>query len=114
MDILDWLRAVVALAVTLGLIGLAAVTLRRLGMLEGGFPGMPQQRRLRVVERLMLDPRRSVVIVRVDAEEHVLLLSPFGERKLARQAAPPDPPPPETSTVAPAEIPAVITEGGDQ
>jgi flagellar protein FliO/FliZ len=92
MDVLDWLRALVALAVTLALIGLAALTLRRLGMLEGGLPGLPAQRRMKVVERLMLDPRRSVVIVRVDAEEHVLLLSPFGERKLARQPAPPDPP----------------------
>lgn len=91
MDILDWLRAVVALAVTLGLIALAALTLRRLGMLQGGLPGMTTQRRMKVVERLMLDPRRTVVIVRVDAEEHVLLLSPFGERKLRRIKNPPPP-----------------------
>jgi flagellar protein FliO/FliZ len=92
MDILDWVRAVVALIATLGLIGLAALAARRLGMLQGVGPG--QVRRMRVMERLMLDPRRSVVIVRIDSEEHVLLLSPFGERKLARRPAVPDPVPP--------------------
>ncbi len=89
MDILDWVRAVVALAATLALIGLAALAARRLGMLESA--GVGQVRRMRVVERLMLDPRRSVVIVRIDSEDHVLLLSPFGERKLGRTVAPPDP-----------------------
>ena len=98
MDILDWVRAVFALVATLGLIGLAAVGARRFGMINGVMPG--QVRRMRVMERLMLDPRRSVVIVRVDSEEHVLLLSPFGERKLARMPAAPEPvpPPPESST----------------
>ncbi|KAF0185723.1 MAG: flagellar biosynthetic protein FliO [Hyphomonadaceae bacterium] len=91
MDILDWVRAFVALAATLALIGLAALAARRLGMLQG--VGVNQVRRMRVMERLMLDPRRSVVIVRVDSEEHVLLLSPFGERKLARMPALPDPVP---------------------
>jgi len=89
MDILDWVRALVALAATLALIGLAALGARRLGMLQG--VGVGQVRRMRVMERLMLDPRRSVVIVRVDSEEHVLLLSPFGERKLGRMPAPCDP-----------------------
>jgi flagellar protein FliO/FliZ len=96
MDILDWLRAVFALVVTLALIGLAAIAARRFGMLQGALPGQP--RRMRVSERLMLDPRRSVVIVRVDSEEFVLLLSPFGERKLARRPAAPEPvSPPEES-----------------
>lgn len=92
MDILDWVRALVALAATLALIGLAALGARRLGMLQG--VGTGQVRRMRVMERLMLDPRRSVVIVRVDSEEHVLLLSPFGERKLGRMPAQPEPVPP--------------------
>ena len=92
MDVLDWLRAVVALAVTLSLIGIAALVLRRLGMLQGALPGQAP-RRMRVMERLSLDPRRSVVIVRVDSEDHVLLLSPFGEKKLARIASPPPLPP---------------------
>lgn len=98
MDILDWVRALVALIATLGLIGLAAIAARRLGMLQGIGPG--QARRMRVTERLMLDPRRSVVIVRIDSEDHVLLLSPFGERKLARLPAAPDPVPPDAESTA--------------
>ena len=97
MDVLDWLRAIVALVVTLALIGLAGLAARRFGMLQGGLPGQ-SPRRMRVVERLMLDPRRSVVIVRVDSEEHVMLLSPFGEKKLGRQPAPPDPSKPTVET----------------
>ena len=89
MDVLDWVRALVALVTTLALIGLAALVARRLGMLQGGLTG--QARRMRVSERLVLDPRRSVVIVRVDGEEHVILLSPFGEKKLARLTCPPPP-----------------------
>lgn len=99
MDVLDWVRALVALVATLALIGLAALAARRLGMLQGGLTG--QGRRMRVVERLMLDPRRSVVIVRIDSEEHVMLLSPFGEKKLGRQPAPPDPTPAPVAEVRP-------------
>lgn len=87
MDILDWLRALVALITTLALIAGAALLARRLGMLQGVVAG--QVRRIRVSERLALDPRRSVVIVRVDDEEHVILLSPFGELKLGAVANPP-------------------------
>lgn len=93
MDILDWLRALAALAATLGLIALAALVARRLNMLQGTLPG-GGPRRMRISERLMLDPRRSVVIVRVDGEEHVLLLSPFGEQKLATKTALEPPPAP--------------------
>lgn len=87
MDILDWVRALVALVTTLALIAGAALLARRLGMLQGVVAG--QVRRMRVSERLMLDPRRSVVIVRVDDEEHVLLLSPFGDSKIAVVTNPP-------------------------
>lgn len=86
MDILDWLRALFALVATLGLIALAAFLARRFGMIRQAVGG--QARRMKVSERLMLDPRRAVVIVRVDSEEHVLLLSPFGEKKLGRIANP--------------------------
>lgn len=82
MDVLDWGRAVFALAATLALIGLLALAARRLGMVQPGPP--PAGRRLRVVERLMLDPRRQLALVAVDGEEHLILLSPFGDRPIAR------------------------------
>ena len=74
MDLLSLMRAVLGLGVTLGLVGLAAYAARRWGP-----PGLlqaktPDQRRLQVIETLALDPQRRLVLVRVDAEERLLLL----------------------------------------
>ena len=92
MDILDWARAVAALAATLALIGGAAFAARRLGMVRNALPGAP--RRMRVQERLMLDTRRTLVIVAIDGQERALLLSPFGDVDLAITAPAPSAPPP--------------------
>ena len=49
----------------------------------------------------MLDPRRQLALVAVDGEEHLILLSPFGDRPIARAAgratAPAGEPPPEAA-----------------
>ncbi len=73
-------RAVFALLVTLGLIGLAAVALRRFGpdALARFQPGR-RERRLVLVESLMLDPSRRLVLVSLDGEEKLVLL---GEGRL--------------------------------
>jgi flagellar protein FliO/FliZ len=86
MDWLDWVRALAALAATLGMIALGAFAARRLGMLQARVGG--GKKRMSVRESLYLDPRRRVVIVQVDQDEHVLLLSPFGDRPIATRAAP--------------------------
>ncbi len=80
MNILEFIRAIAALAVTLGLIGLAAYALRRFG--PDALTRMVharQVRRLRVVESLVLDPTRRLVIFSLDGEERLMLL---GEGKL--------------------------------
>jgi flagellar protein FliO/FliZ len=80
MPILDFIRAVAALAVTLGLIGLAAYALRRFGPdAVGRMITARQVRRMRVVESLALDPTRRLVIFSLDGEERLMLL---GEGKL--------------------------------
>lgn len=76
MDLFDWARAVFALLATLALIGAVAYGARRLGMLR---PGAQGPRRLQVLESLMLDPRRRLVIVRCDGRDRVLLLSATGD-----------------------------------
>lgn len=81
VDWFVWLKALFALVATLALILGAAYAARRLGMLR---PGAQTQRRLQVSESLMLDPRRRLVIVRCDAREHVLLLSPGGDVVVAQ------------------------------
>ncbi|OXE35631.1 MAG: hypothetical protein CGW95_12765 [Phenylobacterium zucineum] len=86
MNLADTVRAIFALALTLGLIGLAAVALRRYGpdaiaqMLPKG-----RTRRLLVVETLILDPARRLVLVSCDGEEQLLLL---GEGQSLKGAAP--------------------------
>lgn len=91
MDIVDVVRAVAALALTLGLIGLAGWVARRYGpaSLLKLSPGA-RERRMRVVESLLLDPQRRLVLVSLDGAEHLLLL---GEGRLLRSdiATPPSP-----------------------
>ncbi len=75
MDFAELFRAVAALAVTLGLVGLAAWAMRRYGpstLLR--MQTQPKDRRLSIVETLMLDPQRRLVLVRWDGEERLILL----------------------------------------
>jgi flagellar protein FliO/FliZ len=75
MDFADFARAVFALAVTLGLVGMAAVALRRFGPdALARFTSAKKERRLAVVETLILDPARRLVVVSFDGEERLLLL----------------------------------------
>lgn len=96
------LQAVFGLAITLGLIGLAAYAARRWGP-AGMFQVKPvSERRLAIVESLALDPSRRLVLVRFDQEERLLLL---GEgRMLEQRRAPPPSPsaPPEPPVRRPA------------
>lgn len=89
MDFLDLARAVFGLAITLGIIGLAAYAARRYApQLMARLQAQRGERRLAVVETLVLDPARRLVLVRIDAEERLILLGegreliePRGERQ---------------------------------
>ena len=75
MNFLDLLRALFALAFTLGIIGLAAGAARRYApQLMARLSAERGERRMTVVETLMLDPARRLVLVRIDSEERLLLL----------------------------------------
>jgi flagellar protein FliO/FliZ len=75
MNFLDLFRAVFGLAITLGLIGLAAWATRRYApQVLAKFQAERGARRLQVIETLVLDPARRLVLVRVDAEERLILL----------------------------------------
>jgi flagellar protein FliO/FliZ len=83
----DFLRALFALVLTLGLIGLGAEALRRFGPLAlARFASPKTERRLAVVESLVLDPARRLVIVACDGKERLLLL---GEGQLVTPLDPP-------------------------
>ena len=75
MDIFQLIRAVAALAITLGLIGLAGVALRKFGPdALSRLTALRKDRRMQVVETLVLDPARRLVLVRIDNEERLLIL----------------------------------------
>ena len=75
MNFLDLFRAVFGLAITLGLIGLAAWAARRYApKLLARFQAERGARRLQVIETLVLDPSRRLVLIRVDDEERLILL----------------------------------------
>ena len=75
MNFLDLARAVFGLAFTLGIIGLCAWAARRYApQLMARMGAERGERRLQVVETLVLDPARRLVLVRVDDEERLILL----------------------------------------
>ncbi|MBV9509327.1 MAG: flagellar biosynthetic protein FliO [Caulobacteraceae bacterium] len=95
----DIVRMFFGLAVTLGLMGLVVVGLRRFGPETiRRLQGTKAERRLAVLETLVLDPARRLVLVRIDAEERLILL---GEGRLL-SAAPLSP----TASACPTEEPA--------
>lgn len=75
MDIFLLIRAVAALAITLGLIGLAGVALRKWGPdALARVTTLRKDRRMQVVETLVLDPTRRLVLFTLDGEERLLML----------------------------------------
>ncbi len=75
MDLLGLLRATFALAIVLGLILGLAYGLRRYAPgLMAKLQAPRGKRRLTVVETLVLDPARRLVLVKLDDEERLILL----------------------------------------
>jgi len=74
-DFVELIRAVAALAVTLGLVGLAGVALRKFGPdALSRITALRKDRRMQVVETLVLDPTRRLVLFTLDGEERLLML----------------------------------------
>jgi flagellar protein FliO/FliZ len=87
MPIADVFRMIAGLAVTLGLIGLCVVALRKFGPETlKRLQGARADRRLAVVETLILDPSRRLVLVRFDDDERLILLG--DGRLISSQPAP--------------------------
>jgi len=85
MDVIDLARYVGALLLVLALVGFAALAARRYGL-----PGVVQgnaQRRLALVESLMVGPRHKLVLLRRDATEHLVLIGPDGASVVERGLA---------------------------
>jgi len=80
VTLLPLLRMFGALVLVLGGLAGALWAVRRFDLRLPGRIGNAArpERRLALVERLAVDPRRSLVLVRRDGREHLLLIAPEG------------------------------------
>ncbi|MHA6287038.1 flagellar biosynthetic protein FliO [Maricaulis sp. CAU 1757] len=88
-DIVNWthyLFALCILLVLLGALGLFSLAVRKgwiLRQMTGLQPAQGPRRRLAVRETLVLDPRRRLVVLEADGQEHVILLGAERETVLS-------------------------------
>jgi flagellar protein FliO/FliZ len=75
MEYVDLGRTIASLVGVIALIFLVAWVARKIGI-EKRFAGMRKDARLQIVESMYIDGRHRMVIIRRDAREHVLLVSP--------------------------------------
>ena len=76
MDVIDIARYLGALMLVLALVGGAALAARRFGL--PGVVAGSAQRRLGVVETMMIDARHKIYLLRRDDREHLVLVGPEG------------------------------------
>jgi flagellar protein FliO/FliZ len=94
VDFLSFLRMMGSLAVVLGLLVGALWLVRRYEIRVpqrwlAGFSMRSDTRRMELIERLAIDPRRSVALIRLDNREHMVLITPEGVLALDSAAAAP-------------------------
>jgi flagellar protein FliO/FliZ len=77
MDLVDIARFILSFVVVIGLIGGLAWVLRRYG--TGRITAAGAKGRLGVVEVATVDAKRRLILIRRDAVEHLILLSPTTE-----------------------------------
>lgn len=91
MDLASILRTLGGLATVLGMLSAALWLVRRYDIRLPGRTGMTRASRLELVERLPIDARRSVALLRRDGREHLILIAPEGhvilESAVVRDAA---------------------------
>lgn len=85
MDITDMLRTLAALSAVLALLCAGLWMARRFGLVGGGSAGHGRVARLALAERIALDQKRSIALVRHGTAEHLILLAPEGNILLGDQ-----------------------------
>ena len=108
MDLLSFLRTIAALGTVLGLLGGALWAVRRYNIVLPGQIGDRGMKRLALVERIGIDAKRSIVLVRRDDREHLVMIGPGGETVLESGIVREDAETAETvvESIAPAAKPA--------
>ncbi len=93
MDLLTILRTAGALGIVLGLLVGTLYAVRRFDLrmptdISNILSRDKPERRLQLVERLAIDMKRSVALIRHDGTEHLVLISPEGVLRLDGRQAP--------------------------
>jgi len=117
MDLVQLLRTFGALGTVLGLLAGALWVVKRYDIKLPGRVGGTSKRRLEIVEKLAIDNRRSVALIRRDGREHLILLAPEGplmiEGGIEREVEPvsfvPQPTPAPAAAPAPIDLRAALT-----
>ncbi|HEX8446707.1 MAG TPA: flagellar biosynthetic protein FliO [Sphingomonas sp.] len=78
MEVVALLRTMGGLGVVLGLLAGALWVVRRYDIALPGRVGGGTNRRVELVERIQIDAKRSVILVRRDDREHLFVLAPDG------------------------------------
>ena len=112
MDAGNYVKFILALLFVLGLIGLLATVVRRLGL---GVPQTPfkrsEDKRLGLVEVMALDAKRRLVLIKRDDKEHLIILGATDETVVETDITPPPPKKPEFSSVI--EKSSVLSQDDD-
>lgn len=85
LELADFSRTIIGLGVVLFLLAVVFWLLRRFGPANVAFKG-GAERRLAVVESLAIDPRTRLVLVRQDAQEHLIVLTSSGTAALIQSS----------------------------
>jgi len=91
MDILSMIRTVGALGVVLGMLAGALWVVRRYDIKLPGRVSGSARKRVELVERLAVDAKRSVALIRRDGCEHLILIGPEGHVTLETGIVAPEP-----------------------
>lgn len=83
------IKMVLALVFVLGLMGLLALVLKKLG-LSGRVQAAGSQPRLKIIESIPVDARRRVAIIQRDDVQHLVIFGPNGETVVETNIPPAD------------------------
>lgn len=86
------LRTIGALGLVLGMLGSALWIVRRYDVKLPGRISGTGRKRVELVERLMVDGKRSVALIRRDGCEHLILIGPEGHATIETGIVAPSPP----------------------
>lgn len=91
MDILSMMRTFGALGIVLAMLAGALWVVRRYDIKLPGRVSGSARKRVELVERLAVDAKRSVALIRRDGCEHLILIGPEGHVTLETGIAAPEP-----------------------